>query len=60
MKLDYISPRVEFFRCSSLNVLVNWSNTQMDDFEDGGSLEGSGENDFTVVEDPTTPKRVHH
>lgn len=31
----------------------------MDDFDDGGNLEELDGNDFSVVEDHTTPKRVH-
>lgn len=59
MKLDYIAPRGELLRLAPQNILINWSNTQMDDFDDGGNLEELDGNDFSVVEDPTTPKRVH-
>lgn len=59
MKLDYIAPRGELLRLAPQDILINWSNTQMDDFDDGGNLEELDGNDFSVVEDPTTPKRVH-
>ncbi|WP_455107761.1 hypothetical protein [Porphyromonas sp.] len=59
MKLDYIAPRGELLCLAPQDILINWSNTQMDDFDDGGNLEELDGNDFSVVEDPTTPKRVH-